>query len=105
MIESIYELMVSIKRSLKNSALVRKFTHLTATIENKVRLASIYIMMNRSIRIFYVVGELASDDSNTVIENDMVTQGYFKRRTQKKTALMLEINQACINLQQKVRQS
>ena len=99
MIESIHELMISIKRSLKKSALLRQFTHLHPTIENKTRWTSIYSMMNKSMRIFDVVRELASDDSNTIIENDVVTQVSFKRRAQKKTALMFEINQACLHLQ------
>ena len=46
-----------------------------------------------------LVRELASDDSNTIIENDVVTQWYFKRRAHKKTALIFETNQAYLHLQ------
>ena len=53
-IELIHELIVSIKRSLKNSALLRQFTHLHATIENKTRWTSIYSMINKAIRTFDV---------------------------------------------------
>ena len=59
-------------------------------------------MMNKAMRTVDVVRELASDDSNTIIENDMVTQGSFKRRAHKKTVLMFEINQVCLHLQQKM---
>ena len=49
-----------------------------------------------------LVRELASDDSNIIIENDVVTQGSFKRRVNKKTTLIFEINQAYLHLQQKM---
>ena len=101
MIANMHEVMVSIKGSLKNSALLRKVTQLRPVIENVTRWTSVFSMMTRTLRIFDHLMDLANDNSNTIVQNEAVTSTTFNRRAQKKTSLMFEINQACLHLQQK----
>ena len=102
MICAMHQLMVSIKRSLKNSAFLQTVMHLQAKIENITRWTSVCAMMTRTRRIFDVISELVNSEGNSIVQNRAVTSANFKRRSQKNTNLMFEINQACLYLKEKL---
>ena len=95
-LDKVKDYMAKVKKSLKNSAVLRSITRLHPEVGNATRWTSWGSMMMKFMKIRDSLIECATVDGTTIEVDESVV---FRRRCEKVTAIFQDINMVAISMQ------